>query len=340
LDAEFERVENRTDVGGGAVDDDDDEKQVTRRRSRGAVPAAEKTLLDLSLEADLNHTRVPFVEGSDYIDVKLAFMAELDGVSYGIAVPYDAPAAIVIQDTKEGSISAVISPESDEEGLELMEIFAAQLQQQMGEDIVLRKTPRVLTIEGPLDTHTKDWKKDLLPLPVEPDSLMDETNESLEFFHQFMKDELGEEEYEKTMRGEDGMLLNDELLDLFQVSAEDMFGDLNNDEDLQALMDSVLSPEENMAEMEKTLQPSALDHDSVALKLVSYVFPEGKTYSLVQLLKPYVLVGRYVPPTEDDPELRFELLSPEEERMVIPQLEQVCKEDLERVGLQIQKQPM
>ena len=43
------------------------------------------------------------------------------------------------------------------------------------------------------------------------------------------------------------------------------------------------------------------------------------------------LIGRYV---EDEKEMiRFELLTPEEDKVIVPKLEQMCQEDLKANGL-------
>ena len=51
-----------------------------------------------------------------------------------------------------------------------------------------------------------------------------------------------------------------------------------------------------------------------------------KSYSLVKLLQPYVLIGKYAGDEKEG--IRFELLTHEEERVVIPKLEELCQEDL------------
>lgn len=43
------------------------------------------------------------------------------------------------------------------------------------------------------------------------------------------------------------------------------------------------------------------------------------------------LIGRHVKDEEDV--IRFELLSPEEEKVIIPKLEEMCQKDLEANGL-------
>jgi hypothetical protein len=173
----------------------------------------------------------------------------------------------------------------------------------------------------------------LLPEPVNTDSLLDESDESLEFFQDFMKKELGEKEYLKTMQGADNTdntdELSAELLELFNVP-----GLGNNKDDaaaMQELFESLLdSPEEELAELQKL--GDDVTHQGMALKLVSYKLPENKAYSLVQLLQPYALIGKYV---QEDDDVRFELLTAAEAKMVVPRLEKVCREDLLKAGLQL-----
>jgi hypothetical protein len=43
------------------------------------------------------------------------------------------------------------------------------------------------------------------------------------------------------------------------------------------------------------------------------------------------LIGRHVKDEEDI--IRFELLTPEEDKVIIPKLEEMCREDLEANGL-------
>ena len=72
-----------------------------------------KSLFDLSLESDpeFMDSRIPFIDysttksssGTNYIDVKLAFMAELDGAQYGIAIPFDSAAALTLE-KEDGSV--------------------------------------------------------------------------------------------------------------------------------------------------------------------------------------------------------------------------------------------
>jgi hypothetical protein len=323
VDADFERIDESASKGEETKDVEEED----------GTPVEPSSLFDLSFQSDpeFKEMRIPFIDGENYIDGKLAFMAELDGVSYGIAVPFECVAAITVE-KPDGSVQYV-SPD-DDENEELMQIMAAQLQEHVGEDLKLKRTPRVLTISGPLDQYTKNWETELLPKPVETKSLLDESEESLEFFQEFMKKELGEKEYENTMQGDgnsdDDDELTAELMSLFNVPG------LGENEDdpaaMQEMFDSLLeSPEEQLTDLQK--MGDDVSHQGVALKLVSYKFPDNKAYSLVQLLQPYALIGKYVAADDD---IRFELLTAAEAKLVVPRLEKVCREDLEKAGLKLQ----
>jgi hypothetical protein len=323
VDADFERIDESAPKAEYANDTEEED----------GASAEPSSLFDLSFQSDpeFKEMRIPFIDGENYIDGKLAFMAELDGVSYGIAVPFEYVAAITVE-KPDGSVQYV-SPD-DDENEELMQIMAAQLQEHVGEDLKLKRTPRVLTISGPLDQYTKNWETELLPKPVETKSLLDESEESLEFFQDFMKKELGEKEYENTMQGDgnsdDDDELTAELMSLFNVPG---LGDNEDDPAaMQELFDTLLdSPEEQLTDLQN--MGDDVSHQGVALKLVSYKFPDKKAYSLVQLLQPYALIGKYVAADDD---IRFELLTAAEAKLVVPRLENVCREDLEKAGLQLQ----
>jgi len=308
IDADFERIEGW-------------QGNVTTPNLEGL---ASKSLFELSLSSDpdWNETRVPFMEGDNFIDVRLAFMVELDGYQYGIGVPFDHAAAVTIE---QGDGSVVNLPPDDPESEEMIQIMADQLQKHVSEELSLKKTPRILTIKGPLQSYTKDWKEKLIPQSVDTKTLLDDSDEDLSFFHNFMKKELGEEEYTRTLQ-EDMPDIDNELLDLFGASikdgnptVDDLFPNgIDRDEE-----DSLIK------EMEDYMNKD-ISHDGVALKLISYSLQDGNKYSVVQLLKPYALVGKY---TENDDDLRFDLLSPQEADLVLPRLEEACREDLQKAGL-------
>ena len=137
-----------------------------------------------------------------------------------------------------------------------------------------------------------------------------------------MKKELGEEEYKKTLQ-ESPSDNDPDLLDLFgdfssQTSMEDLFSEIQDDgEDLF------------IKEMEDFVNKK-LSHDGVALKLLSYSLQDGNKYSVVHPLKPVALVAKY---TEDGEDIRFDLLDTKDAELLIPRLEESCREELEKAGL-------
>lgn len=326
-----------------------------------------KSLFDIALESDptIKGIRIPFIEptsvrkGDDdgaysYIDVKLAFLGELDGVTYGLAVPFDAAVAIVIENLESGSVE-YLSPDNDD-NKELMEIMAAKLHDCFGDDLQLMRTPRVLTISGPLEEkYLKNWKDLVLPKPIEAKVLLESNDEDIDFFHKFMKDELGEEEYRRTITEDVGDEMKDgieQLLNLTSLSFTE-----HDEKLIESLLQTVLDdPEDDgrlQMELEKTVYglsntpvSASLDHDGVALKLISYILPPSdpsetsgvaKSYSLVKLVKPYVLVGkcREMLKTKGGNKLQFELLSYQEERVVIPKLEEKFQTELDEFGIKL-----
>jgi len=186
LDVEFERLDQENATANAFPS----EMHADNLDLFGQEPA--KSLLDLSLESDpdFSESRIPFLDhnaandggGTNYIDVKIAFMAELDGVQYGIGVPFDSAVALTVE-KPDGSVQYLAPDVEDNE--ELMQIMAAQLHDNVGTDLQLQKTPRVLTVAGPLDNYTKNWREKLLPNPVEPNDLMDSNDgDGLDFFPQ------------------------------------------------------------------------------------------------------------------------------------------------------------
>jgi hypothetical protein len=238
-----------------------------------------------------------------------------------------------------------ISPEmyhTNEDYAELMEIFAVQVQEQLGEEYRLRKTPKVLTISGGLDKITKGWEKTVVSKPIPIEDLLNvvkpkskaQLNQELDEFYEFMRQELGDEEFEKTMNGEDELSKEDmELLKYFEVPKflnENV--DDNNLNELEELTQSILKDlEMDSVSGADEFKPNL---EYAALKILGYTFTDtGKSYFLVKPLKPITLVGRHMKEEKDC--IRFQLLSPEEEKVIIPKLEKICQEELEANGLTI-----
>jgi len=323
-------------------------------------------LLETSLEAgdaQWNQVRVPFVQpssveggtGEEYIDGKLAFTVDLDGQTYGIAVPYDDPVAVVFETSNEDGGEPNVqyyNPEnysSDEDTQELLEIMANQLRERLGEELTLRKTPKVLTVRGGLSKITDEWEQDIMTRPKAVEDLLKESEpheNSMQEFIDFMKSELGEEEFDKAWNEEP-----DEEFQEYMEFFESMDGmDETDEEGMESLFKSIADDVKEIEEKEKKGESAdvldeakqfMVDTEGMSLKILSFNLPGGKAYSLVKLLEPYVLIGRYdtsVPIIDEEreapvPELRFSLLAPEEEKLLIPRLEAVAKADLKAAGL-------
>lgn len=340
----FVKVPNTDDI----VDVDFERVKESEDNDDGSSPAAAvsfgeqtKTLLDVSMESgdpQWKQARIPFCRGQEYIDGKLAFMVELEGMSYGIAVPFDDPVAIVMESPKKGDDITYVDPDNqvDDESQELMEIMAAQVKEHLGDEYDLRKTPKVLTVSGGLGKITDNWEQQLMPQPASVEELLkdadDDVDDEIAGFYQFMKEELGEKEFEKTMKEE----LSEEEREFMKFF--DVPGVGTEKENLAGLEDLVNSMTEDVTEVPQA-QEFQPDTDGVSLKLIGFNFADGsKSYSLVKLLQPYVLIGKYIDADEDQ-DIRFELLTPEEEQVVIPKLEELCREDLEAAGLSLPKEP-
>lgn len=352
LDADFE-----------TVDEIDAQRQIVEAK-QVIHPQDDQSLIDafLSDDPDMEKLPIPFVDGDKSIDIKLGLVVEMDGVNYGIGIPYNHCAAITVE-KKHGEIVTNVSPD-DDDNVELMEIMATQLKENVGEDLQLIRSPRVLTISGPLDKYTKNWKEEILPKSFDAQALLDDKDEDVEHFLDFMKKELGEEEFSKTMNEEHDF--DDDVLSLFSVAG---LGDRKDEmeqfirqelTEIASTMDdeTALADRETKA-IEDILGADVEDYEGTALKLVSYCLEKGaKRYSLVKLMKPIVLVAKQV---EEEVEgmfpaqfestdkgfadnknnaastttLRYELLSKEEMKLVVPRLEEVCQDDLRRIGLNL-----
>lgn len=312
---------------------DDDPSNQFDGYNFSTTPPASLLELSLALDPEWNETRVPFIDVNSIqsetemssLDVKLAFMAELDGVSYGIGIPAD-PVVAVAMEAKDGTVT-FLNPD-DDESEEWMQLMATQLQQHLGDDLYLRRTPRVLTVVGPLDKYTADWKELITPKPWDIEALLGDGNDDLNeeadiaSFHNFMKEELGEDEYHRTLNEDPGDI-PDQLRALFDIPG---LGTQTDDEtSISELFNSIF--DETTDSLPEELQD--IETKNAALKLVGYILPNGAKYFLVQILTPFVVVGRFVDAEKNS---RFELLSQDEASLIEPRLSEVCQQDLEKAG--------
>eukprot|EP00980_Cylindrotheca_fusiformis_P006786 scaffold1417_cov113-Cylindrotheca_fusiformis.AAC.4 len=307
--------------------------------------APPKTLMDASLDNGdprWKETRIPFCRGDEYIDGKLAFLVELEGTTYGIGTPFDDAVAIVEverapssdnndngkrNDNDDNLRVTYIDPDNydnDEDSQELMEVMAKHVQESLRDDLVLRKTPKVLTISGGLSEVTDNWEQSLVGKPLTVEELMEDHDEdvdkAVESFYEFMRQELGQEEFDKTMKAE----MTDEEREFAKYFDVDF--------DNIGTIDEIVAEQDQILEEAKSFHP---DTDGVALKLIAFEFKDkSKSYQLVKLLQPYPLVGKQIL-EEADKGVRFELLTPDEEKVLIPKLEEYCRDDLTEAGMSL-----
>ena len=120
------------------------------------------------------------------------------------------------------------------------------------EDLTLQKTPKVLTISGGLGKVTDNWERELMPKSVSVQDLLendgDSMDEEISSFYDFMKEELGEEEFEKTMN-EDISKEDMELFNLFDVA-----GMGTQKDDLVGLEELVKGIEDDVDQVEEAKQ--------------------------------------------------------------------------------------
>jgi len=321
LDVEFERVQQMASKSEAISTDE-------------AIPESEKTLLDLVLEADpeSSQVNVPFCDAEQhFVNCRLAITTELDGVVYGIGVPFDHAVIVTVEQT-DGTILAM-DPD-DDENTELLEIMAGALAKYLGEDLKLKRTPQVLTIEGDLDQYIKDWKTDIFGQPIDAETLLDDSDDSTESFFDFMKAELGEEEFQKTLEEDFGLNdlddINPALRALFDIPG---LGTASDDvEGIKDIFSNLGNIDEESLEAPFKSISTDIDHEGTALKLVGFNFKNGNVYSLVKPFKPYTLVGKK---SDDEDDLRFNLLTIEESKLVVPRLQNICRAALKKVGIEL-----
>jgi hypothetical protein len=340
IDAEFTHSKNK--------DEDEDDREMT--------------IIEYSQSQDPEWKKMPVafcdLQSNTYIDCTLAFYVKGDdGEEYCLGVPCEQPVVVAVEvdgaaeDATVANLATVlpINPDDadvpgcykvdEEQKKEIFEVAARALSDEYGEQIRLKKTPRVLTTTGDLDAAVGDWKDVLLkssgdgksrmrrPDIEEALKILDEDEEEGEkYFDMIMRRDLGDD-YEKLLEEEDDSLdgLDEDLLKLFDVNAEDL-EDGDVEEFLKFVNDSLGDEEMDVSktfdELLRELKPSA------ALRLFSFVGPENKQFTILKPLRPLLLVGK------EDPNdyTRRILLSEDEKRSILPELERVCKEKLEEAG--------
>ena len=225
---------------------------------------------------------------------------------------------------------------SEEAKEEIFQIAAKSLMEEYGQNIRLKKTPRVLTVVGDLDSQIGDWKSVLInaggagskmkrPTMEEAVEIINQDEKSGEdFFEYVMKRDLGEDYMSLLEEDED---MDEDILKALEGLGENEGGVEESDvDDFLEFMKGMTKDgvdAKNFDEVLQRLKPS------VALRLLSFIGPDGdNVYTILRPLRPLLLVGKEDP---DDFTRRI-LLSEEEKREVLPKLETVCRQELEEAG--------
>jgi hypothetical protein len=166
--------------------------------------------------------------------------------------------------------------------------------------------------------------EDALNVIDDEDEDEDDGGDEGDFFDRIMRRDLGED-YESLVDDDDDM--DEELLKLFR---DDSSSSVGSDDDVDELINDL----DDISDKEARFKDSGYDalvrrlQPSAALKLLNFLGPGGREYTILRPLRPILLVGREDP---DDYTRRI-LLTEEERRILLPRLESACREGLEEAG--------
>jgi len=339
IDVEFEQFQERNENTRTTTA----EEQINYTNNNDDIDIP-RSLLDASLQMgdpELSNIPFEFIDSEDvsgrYIECKIAFVIEKDGLTYSIGTPIESQVALLCEGdmspqdaTAEGGQMQYFLDPDEDANMELMEMAAAAFVDQYGQTVeaVFKRTPRTLTIQGDLSVITgDDWRT---PGSMDPDWMQEGVSsgileelgkteddvESDEYFDSFFKKELGEN-YRDEMLAPNSEIDRkaEEMMDLFNIpglgteqdddeGVKEMLADLFNGRDLTKAV-----------EMEENKEDEVVE---TGLRLLGFAGPDGKAYSLVQLIQPMILVAK------DDPELGPDqrmLLTREEAKIIVPRLE-------------------
>eukprot|EP00548_Thalassiothrix_antarctica_P008063 CAMPEP_0194150844 /NCGR_PEP_ID=MMETSP0152-20130528/45446_1 /TAXON_ID=1049557 /ORGANISM="Thalassiothrix antarctica, Strain L6-D1" /LENGTH=260 /DNA_ID=CAMNT_0038854151 /DNA_START=154 /DNA_END=936 /DNA_ORIENTATION=+ len=251
-------------------------------------------------------------------------MTDEGGGTYAVGIPED-HGVLMIVESGDGIVH--IDPDASE-SLEILEIMAGALQKHVSPDLNLQRTPKILTIGGDLDVFTNKFNDNLLSDEMTLENLAKDPDADPDEMDAFFKEQFGMETYNKYMEEfEENKFDPDflEFVEMFEGSEED-------DESPTSLKDL----EQMVGKMKNNLQD-----DGAGLKIVGFsVKQKGhpqvapNVYSLVKPMKPLTVVGR-LRRDLDDKSTIFELLTPEEEQIIIPKMEQICEKEMKNLGVDL-----
>ena len=248
------------------------------------------------------------------IPCRMPFTVNVDGEVYSIGMPFE-DAVAVLEDDADGQLSSLVDPD-DDANEEVFQLAATALTENMGNELRLRRTPRVLTVQGDLKAITGKFLQEKQAEPVQTEALIkDEEGDDDAFFDSFFRRELGEH-YEDEFAVANDNIDAGELLDLFSVPGLGTEGD--NEEAIRGLIDEIASDDQAGAGMTDRMVSIAND-GAKALPLFPFTSPEGKSYAFVQFKDTPLLVGKEDPKIDKTQRL---LLDSTESALLLPRIEE------------------
>lgn len=342
-------------------DEDGSSSDIISSDSSGTADDLQLSLIEYSQKQDPDWKSMPIAfcdtVSNSYIDCNLAFYVKDplgqngQGAEYSLGVPCEVPIVVALEvsddddendnDAAFTNLSRVIpiNPEhsdedtiSDEVKEEIFQMAARALMEEFGSGIRLKKTPRVLTLDGNLDEVIGDWKevllesvsssKDVGELKFE-DALNlydDVNNDGEDYFDKIMRRDLGDDYMSLADDGD--VEIDEEMLKLFDSGSLTEDGDMSKAVDFLKNSGDSINIDDDFDTLLQQLKPSA------ALRLLNFMTEDGMEVTILRPVRPMLLLGK------EDPEdyTRRILLTDEEMSEVLPRLESVCREELEKLG--------
>jgi len=316
-DADFERV----------CSNDDESEKASVSNENSSKLFESKSIIDMTI--DDNNETFPFLDtqSQNAIFCRLAITSNLEdelGGTYAVGVPED-DGVLMIVERGENEME-YIDPDASE-NVEILEIMAGALHKYLSKDLQLQRTPRILTIAGDLNQYIEKLPDNLISEDMTVANLIEEPDGDLDKVDEFFKKQFGKEQYDEFIKEFEQNQFDSDFLKfakLFEEGIEDSGGIRS-------------SPEE----FEQAVRNLGHDfqQDGVGIKLVGFTVKQDdhpKTppsiYSLVKPFKPLTVVGRLRRNAADN-SIIFELLSPDEEHIIVPKLEQICMEEMKKQGI-------
>eukprot|EP00563_Minutocellus_polymorphus_P018107 CAMPEP_0197723198 /NCGR_PEP_ID=MMETSP1434-20131217/5603_1 /TAXON_ID=265543 /ORGANISM="Minutocellus polymorphus, Strain CCMP3303" /LENGTH=388 /DNA_ID=CAMNT_0043308427 /DNA_START=55 /DNA_END=1221 /DNA_ORIENTATION=+ len=296
------------------------------QRSNSGGTSVSTTVADIVLDAapEWKDIVVEFVSKTPsgnlhVIPCRMPFTVNVDGEVYSIGMPFE-DAVAVLEDDANGQLSSLVDPD-DDANEEVFQLAATALTENMGNELRLRRTPRVLTVQGNLKSITGTYLQEKQAEPVQAkDLIKDEEDDDDAFFDSFFRKELGEN-YEDEFAVANDDVDADEVLGLFSVPG---LGTEDNEEAIRGLLDEIASDHKAGAGTTDRMVSIAND-GAKALPLFPFTSPEGKSYAFVQFKESPLLVGKEDPKIDKTQRL---LLNAKESALILPKIEEQLKEEL------------